>query len=255
MVTEVLNPTVGLVVPGSLLGDHTCFFFNDSPVLIAVNMFLEPGTELHITHVIQENINDRPSPATHLWSRHHFTKLQGKTGWLQSVGHECTCGNCNDSNSPDGFGGPTLLPAVRAIASFPSENFNYSLFFFATEGRIPSSQPQEDTNPWWNPRSGAWKGCWIFYRVQMSYFCKNGRAEELCPKPVRELLKCQCSPGHCDPVCWVPFPSWEGVCGAAVHKGGYIFSLRERGRFSRAQHLLLLVNPLVSAAFRDQTPY
>lgn len=128
-------------------------------------------------------------------------------------------------------------------------------FFFATEGRIPSSQPQEDTNPWWNPRSGAWKGCWIFYRVQMSYFCKNGRAEELCPKPVRELLKGQCRPGHCDPVCWVPFPSWEGVCGAAVHKGGYIFSLRERGRFSRAQHLLLLVNPLVSAAFRDQTPY
>lgn len=74
--TEVLNPTVGLFVPDSPLSDHTCFFFNDSPVLIAVNVLLESGTELHISHVIQQNINDRPSPATYLWSRHHFTKLQ-----------------------------------------------------------------------------------------------------------------------------------------------------------------------------------
>lgn len=77
--TEVLNSVVGLFVPDSLLRDHTCFFFNDSPVLIAVNMLLEPGTELHVAHIIQENIDDRPGPATHLWSRYHFTKLQGKT--------------------------------------------------------------------------------------------------------------------------------------------------------------------------------
>lgn len=78
MVTEVLNSTVGLFVSDLLLGDHTCFFFNDSPVFIAVNMLLEPGTELHVTHIIQENIDDWPSPTTYLWSRHHFTELQGK---------------------------------------------------------------------------------------------------------------------------------------------------------------------------------
>lgn len=79
MVTKGLNPKPGLFVPDSFQGEHTCFFFNDSPILITVNMLLEPGTELHVTHIIQKNIDDWPSPATNLWSRHHFTKLQIKT--------------------------------------------------------------------------------------------------------------------------------------------------------------------------------
>lgn len=52
---------------------------------------------------------------------------------------------------------------------------------------------------------------------------RNGRAEEcsqLCPKQVRELLKDSCSPGCCGKSCWVSFPSWEGLCGAAVHRKG-----------------------------------
>lgn len=78
MVTDILNPTVRIFVADSFLSNHTCFFFNDSPVLIAVYMLLEPGTELDVTHIIQENINNWPSPATYLWSRHHITKLQEK---------------------------------------------------------------------------------------------------------------------------------------------------------------------------------
>lgn len=118
MVTDILNPMVD-----SLLSDHTCFFFNDSPVLVAVYMLLETGTELHVTHIIQENINNWPSPATHLWSRHHVTKLQEKKDSLQSVRDEYTLRSYDNSKNPSYLFGPKFLPDVKAISSLSWENF------------------------------------------------------------------------------------------------------------------------------------
>lgn len=156
MVTEVLNPTVGLFVQDSLLGDHTCFFFNDSPFLIAVNVLLEPGTKLHVTHIIQKNIDDRPSPATYLWSRHHFTKLQGKTDWLPSVGHKCTCGKSN-CNSLTALMVPPFyqLWGQSPVSLQKPYSLQLKLILFQLRVEPPSLQSQNDTNPWWSPSSEA----------------------------------------------------------------------------------------------------
>lgn len=187
MVTEVLNPTVGIFVTNSFLGDHTCFFFNDSPVLIAVNMLLEPGTELHIAHIIQKNIDDRPSPATYLWSRNHFTKLQGKTDWLPSVGHKCTCGNSN-CNSPDSFDGTPPSTSGEGNHQFPFRKLQLKLVLFQLRVEPPLCNHRRTQIPdeVLALEHGIMLNC---LQVSRSYFHWNARAEELCPKLVKGCWK------------------------------------------------------------------
>ena len=58
---------------------HTCFLLNDSPVLEAVNMLLQPRAELHVAHVVQEDIDDGPCPAAHFWGRQELAELKENT--------------------------------------------------------------------------------------------------------------------------------------------------------------------------------
>lgn len=54
----------------------TCLLLDDSPVLEAVNVFLQPGAQLYIAHVVQEDVNDGSRPAAHFRGRQELTELK-----------------------------------------------------------------------------------------------------------------------------------------------------------------------------------
>lgn len=57
----------------------TCLLLDDGPVLKAVDVLLQPRAELHIAHIVQEDINDGPCPAAHLRGRYELTELKENT--------------------------------------------------------------------------------------------------------------------------------------------------------------------------------
>jgi hypothetical protein len=42
-------------------------------------VFLQPRAQLHIAHVVQEDVDDGPCPAAHLWGRQELAELKGTT--------------------------------------------------------------------------------------------------------------------------------------------------------------------------------
>lgn len=54
----------------------TCLLLDDSPVLEAVDVLLQPRAELHVAHVVQEDVDDGPRPAAHLRGRQDLAELE-----------------------------------------------------------------------------------------------------------------------------------------------------------------------------------
>ena len=42
-------------------------------------MLLQPRAELHVAHVVQEDIDDGPCPAAHFWGRQDLAELKENT--------------------------------------------------------------------------------------------------------------------------------------------------------------------------------
>lgn len=71
--------------PGSLWGRRyadssshspTCLLLDDSPVLKAVDVLLQPGAQLHVADIVQKDVDDGSRPAAHFWGRQELTELE-----------------------------------------------------------------------------------------------------------------------------------------------------------------------------------
>lgn len=61
---------------GSSSHSPTCLLLDDSPVLKAVDVLLQPGAQLHVAHIVQKDIDDGSRPAAHFRGRQEFTELE-----------------------------------------------------------------------------------------------------------------------------------------------------------------------------------
>lgn len=67
---------LGQRMSGSSSHSPTCLLLDDGPVLIAVDVLLQAGAELHVADVVQKDVDDGPRPAAHFRGRQELTELK-----------------------------------------------------------------------------------------------------------------------------------------------------------------------------------
>lgn len=66
-------------LPAAAATAPTCFLLDESPVLVAVDVFLQPRAELNVAHIVQKDVDDGPCPAAHLGGRQDLAELKEST--------------------------------------------------------------------------------------------------------------------------------------------------------------------------------
>lgn len=62
-----------------LFGRLTGFVFDGAPAVVAVQVLHQSGAERHVTHVVQQHVEDRPRPPTDAGRRDHVAELAVKS--------------------------------------------------------------------------------------------------------------------------------------------------------------------------------